>query len=95
MTDMTTIEQKLANIERLLAMSSKEVFNSKDAAMFLGISRDRLYHLTQEKRIPYYKQGNTNFFKKKELESWMTAQRVPTDQEVRSMAATRITLNNK
>lgn len=87
---MNQIEQRLAKIELLLTMASKEVFDMKEAALFLGISKDRLYHLTQEKRIPYYKQGNANYFKKSELEGWMTAQRIPTDKEVRSKAATHI-----
>lgn len=86
MSGIAIIEKRLANIETLLVMSSKEVFDMGEAARFLGISKDRLYHLTQEKRIPYYKQGNANYFKKAELEKWMTETRVPTDKEVRSAA---------
>lgn len=87
----TSIEQRLANIERLLLTSSKSVFDMSEAAQFLGISKDRLYHLTQEKRVPYYKQGNANYFKKEELERWMTETKVPTVREVRSAAISHIT----
>ncbi len=87
----TSIEQRLANIERLLLTSSKSVFDMSEAAQFLGISKDRLYHLTQEKRVPYYKQGNANYFKKDELERWMTETKVPTVREVRSAAISHIT----
>ena len=86
-----SIEQRLANIERLLLTSSKTVFDMDETAQFLGISKDRLYHLTQEKRIPYYKQGNANYFKKDELERWMTETKVPTAKEVRSAAISHIT----
>jgi excisionase family DNA binding protein len=90
-----SIEQRLANIERLIIAASKSVFDMAEAAEFLGISKNRLYHLTQEKRIPYYKQGNSNFFRKDELERWMTETRVPTADEVRSRAAAWCAANSK
>lgn len=85
-----SVEERLERIERLLVLSGKEVFNTKEAAMFLGISETRLYHLVSGKQIPHYKKGQTNFFKKTELEGWMTSQKVSTEQEIRAQAETHI-----
>lgn len=88
-----SVEERLERIERLLVLSSKAVFNTKEAAMFLGISETRLYHLVSEKAVPYYKRGNANYFKKSELENWMTAQRIHTESELRSQATTRVAIH--
>lgn len=85
-----SVEERLERIERLLTLSGKEVFNTKEAAMFLGISETRLYHLVSDRQIPHYKRGAANYFKKAELEGWMTAQKVSTEQELRSQAGTHI-----
>lgn len=85
-----SLEERLERIEQLLVLSGKEVFNTKEAAMFLGISETRLYHLVSDRAIPYYKRGAANYFKKAELEGWMTAHRVRTRQEVASAAETHI-----
>lgn len=85
-----SVEERLERIEQLLVLSSKAVFNTKEAAMFLGISETRLYHLVSEKSVPHYKRGTANYFKKSELESWMTARRIHTEEELRSRAATHI-----
>ncbi len=85
------VREQLARIEALLIIGSKEVFNVEEAAIFLGISKDRLYHLVSDKAVPYYKRGNSNYFKKTELESWMTAERIKTKQEIEEQAKSYIT----
>ena len=87
------VEERLERIEALLILSNKEVFNTKEAAMFLGISETRLYHLASQREVPYYKRGASNYFKKSELEEWMTQKddRVKTTSEIRSEAAKHIT----
>lgn len=42
--------------------------NSKEAARFLSVSYAQLRNLTSNGRIPYYKFGRSNRFKKSELE---------------------------
>lgn len=83
------LNERLARIEQLLTISAKEVFDINEAALFLGLSKSRVYHLTSQREIPHYKQGKSVYFKKAELEGWMTAQRIPTDAEVVSQAASK------
>ena len=82
------VEERLERIERLLLLGSKEVLNTSEIALLLGISESRVRHLTNAKKIPHYKQGNKVYFRKKEIEAWQLQSRVPTDDEIRSRGIT-------
>lgn len=92
-----TVEERLERIELLLAVSMKEIFDVHEAAAFIGVSESRLYHLTSAKEIPHYKKGNSTFFRKSELEEWMTdnSSRVSTRKELNRKAATVIFKNQQ
>lgn len=50
----------------------------------MSMTKGLLYKLTSTHRIPYYKpMGKRIFFKASELDEWVNAGRVPTDQELR------------
>ena len=76
---------KLEKIERISMLASKNVLNIDEVCMMTGLSQSRVHQLCSEKRIPYYKQGRT-YFKRDEVEKWLTANRVPTMQETESKA---------
>ena len=82
-----SIENRLSRIEQLLIISTKEVLNTREAALLLGISEGRLLHLTSAREIPHYKNGTRNYFRKSELEQAMLGQRIPTNQEISNAAA--------
>lgn len=56
------VEERLERIERLLLLGSKEVLNTSEIALLLGISESRVRHLTSAKKIPHYKQGANKAF---------------------------------
>lgn len=74
-----TIIYNLEQVVKLLKeqnMLLKRVFNSKDAALYLGISRDHLYHLTGKNLVPCYKMnGHRLFFSHEELEKWLLSKK--------------------
>lgn len=82
------IEQRLARIERLLIIGTKEVLTTSDVALLLNVSESRIRHLTSAREIPYYKQGGKTYFKKSEIEEWQLSQRIPTNQEIKRRATT-------
>jgi len=81
-------DERLARIERLILIQSKEALTVSEVALMLGLSESRVRHLTSEKALPYYKQGKNTYFKKSEIEKWMLSERVPTNSEIRSQATT-------
>lgn len=87
-----SIEERLDRIERLVIMGSKEVLNTSEVAMMLNVAVQTVRNMMHEKAIPYYKRGGKAFFKKSEIESWMLQERIPTNEEIKSQAATYVAI---
>ena len=76
--------QKVADlITAKVSLNTKEVLTSDEAASYMGVSKAYLYKLTMGKKIPHYKpMGKMCFFNRKEIEMWLQANRVATDEEL-------------
>ncbi len=67
----------------------KEVLTSDEAARYMGISKSYLYKLTMRQEIPHYKpMGKMCYFNRLELEAWLQANRIATDDEISQKAQT-------
>jgi len=80
---------KLDSIESLLreqGSQAKEILNVAEAAKFLDLEVGYLYQLTSKREIPYYRPGRKIYFKKSELEAWITSKRMATKSEVFHLA---------
>lgn len=94
-----SIEQRLERIEQLIEQSTlllgvKDVLNVAEAAAYTGLSKDTIYRLVSQRKIPYYKSdgagvspGKYTYFDKAELREWLKKHRVPTNEEVQEQAA--------
>lgn len=70
-----------------LSLNTKEVLTSEEAANYMGVSKSYLYKLTMEKKIPHYKpMGKMVYFNRQELEQWLQANRVATDEDLSQQA---------
>lgn len=88
-----SIDERLERIERLTLLSAKEALNMDDAAAYTGLSKDHIYRLVSQKRIPYYKSdgGKLTYFAKSELCAWLLKHRVSTVEEAQENAAAYVT----
>ena len=66
---------------------NKDVMTADECALYLGVSLDRINHLVVEREIPYYKKGSRRFFKKSEINEWMTSKKMLTNEEIAAKAA--------
>lgn len=87
------VNERLARIERLITIGSKNVFTTDEVALLLGISTSRVRHMVCDREIPHYRRGNKVYFKKSEIEEWQLSQRVPTNEEINNKATTHVALN--
>lgn len=88
-----SIDERLERIEARLAMSVSEVMTVRDVALLLGRSESRIRHLVSRRDIPHYKNDRGQVtFRKSEIEEWRLGQRVPTNAEIESKAATHIAI---
>ena len=86
-----TMEKDLQKVADLItakvSLNTKEVLTSDEAASYMGVSKAYLYKLTMGKKIPHYKpMGKMVYFNRQELEQWLQANRVATDEEISQQA---------
>lgn len=87
------VVDRLARIEKLITIGSKNVFTTDEVALLLGISTSRVRHMVCDREIPHYRRGNKVYFKKSEIEDWQLSQRIPTNEEINKKASTHVALN--
>ena len=76
------ILSKLTFIEDQLRTNSRPL-SLPEAADYLTISKSYLYKLTHKNKIPHYKpNGKKIYFLEKELNEWLTQNRVKGDSEI-------------
>ena len=51
--------------------NKKQLLNTTEAALFLGISKNTLYDWVNQRKIPFIKIGRLTKFRQKDLESWL------------------------
>lgn len=89
---LTSIEQRI--IEQNLLQ--KEIINFAEACLYLDLSSSHLYKLTSANAIPCYcPQGKKLYFRRTELDLWLTSHRNATKEEVEQQAANYITKNRR
>lgn len=88
-----TIEERLERIERLLLLSAKRVYDIHEAAAYLGRSYRRLHAYVEERAIPHYKKNGRLFFKREELDEWLTSNRIHSQKEIELQAEAYISKN--
>nr|DAZ61636.1 MAG TPA: helix-turn-helix domain protein [Caudoviricetes sp.] len=89
------MKEQLDRIEKLVRVGAKEVLNVEEAALMLRVSKSRVYHLVSSREIPHYKNGKNVLFKKSEIEEWLLRDRIPTNNEIDSKAATYVATHKK
>ena len=89
------MKEQLDRIEKLVRVGAKEVLNVEEAALMLGVSKSRVYHLVSSRDIPHYKNGKSVLFKKSEIEKWQLRDRIPTNEEIDIKEANYVAINKK
>lgn len=83
------IKQTLVEtIKRSVIVMMKNIWSVADLALVLDVSESRIRHLARDRSFPSYKQGGRLFFKREEIEAWLTAHRTASQAEIDSQAAT-------
>ncbi len=89
------ILDKLNTIENLLKTVMKndngtvtitEVLNLNQAAEYVSLSKSAIYKKTSERNIPHFKQGKKLYFKRSELDDWLTTLKISTNAEIEKQA---------
>lgn len=79
MDETADILERLEEIRTATLLAAKDIYTTAEACMFLGVKRNYLYELVRKRKIPYFKSrgGKLTYFKRKDLEEWMTDNNFP------------------
>lgn len=81
------IDKLAAAISDNITICHKEVLTLEEAAQYTGMKKSYLYKLTAAKAIPHYKPNGKNcFFRRTELEGWLTTNPVATAADLNGQA---------
>lgn len=74
----------------------KKYLTVDEAAVYIGTTKNYLYKLTSNNKIPYYQPtGRKCLFKSEELDAWIEKGRVSTNDEIEQRVVTDLALNQK
>lgn len=72
MSDKEFLAQ-LKEIRQATLLQSKNIYNTKEACLFLGVENSYIYELVRNNKIRYFKSagGKLTYFRRSDLEKWM------------------------
>ena len=79
---------QLQEIRNATLLQAKDIYNMDEACLFLGVKKCYLYELVRKKKIRYFKSagGKLTYFKRKDLEKWMTAINMSSQSDIERAA---------
>lgn len=81
------LDRLAAAISENIAICHKEVLTLDEAARYMGLKASYLYKLTSARAVPHYKpSGKKCFFRRTELEDWLTSNPVATASDLNTAA---------
>lgn len=72
---------------RRMEILKKNVWTLDELANYLQLSSDRCSRLAKKRAYPSYKQNGRYYFKREEIEAWLTSNRISSVDEITSNAA--------
>ncbi len=76
------IYKKLLEIEKLLKLSSDEIFDIEGAANFLKTTKNILYQYVFNRKIPFFKPNKRLYFSKLSLMEWLHESKIESVEEL-------------
>ena len=76
-----------------MSLAQKEVLTIDELVIYTGKSKSTIYKLTSSRNIPCYKNGKNVYFKRQEIDEWLTSRRVSTQEDLNQAALDHITHN--
>jgi excisionase family DNA binding protein len=86
--ESNAIFQKLAQLEKLIIGTTKQIFTVDDVVNYTGFSKSYVYKLVHMNILPYSKPNNrTLFFTKSEIDEWLLQNKSKSISQIQNEAA--------
>ena len=81
--------ERLDRIEKAAVLGAKNILTVNDLCLLYGMKRSFLYKLTSGREIPFYRRAKTIYFKRDEVEAWLTQSCTESKTELQREALNR------
>ena len=82
----STVRQVLSEQTSNTSESVNDILSVEQAGKFLNLAKQTLYGFTSKNEIPFFKRGKKLYFRKSELEQWLTQGKQKTVIEIQKDA---------
>jgi excisionase family DNA binding protein len=86
LNNIETLLESLSQRQPLQEVGNSEILNLEETSKYTSMARATLYKMTSTREIPHFKRGKRLYFRKSELDAWITNNRVMTKEEIDGMA---------
>lgn len=94
--ESNAIFQKLAQLEKLIIGTTKQIFTVEDVVNYTGFSKSYVYKLVHMNILPYSKPNNrTLFFTKSEIDEWLLQNKSKSISQIQKEAISYTNSNKK
>lgn len=82
------LKEVLSEVLTTVKEETADVLDIEQAAKYLHLQITTIYEKTSKKLIPHFKKGNRLYFKRAELDQWLSEGKVKTREELRGEVQT-------
>lgn len=82
-----SLSRRLEDLEKLVLERTDEVLDLDGACALTSLQKSTLYQLTSAGMIPHYRGPKRLYFKKSELQLWLTSRPVRSQAQLEAIAA--------
>lgn len=84
--------QEIIELLKKRHISSKEILSFAEACEWVNLSPSFMYKMTALRKIPHFiPNGKMIYFKRSELENWLTSHRIETEAEIKNETINSLT----
>ncbi len=88
LNNIETILKQLQGIKSLndVVSTENEIMNIEQLSKYINLSKSTIYSHTANRKIPFYKSAKRVYFKKSEIDAWLTKNKIITTDEIEEQA---------
>lgn len=98
LNNIETILMKLQSVNTLTELgisTENEIMNIEQLSKYIHLSKSTIYSHTANRKIPFYKSAKRVYFKKSEIDAWLTKNKISTVDEIEEKAINYIIRKGK
>lgn len=82
-------KEEMDELKKAIVIPLKNIWDTNEVAFMLNVTTRSIRGKMQRKELPYYMEGNKAYFKKADVEAYLTRVKIPSRLEIEAEASRR------